>query len=298
MDPMDPRETAEPNAPEEPTERRAAPRGDDGDDGGGRADRYEFSDLDEQPPRRPVREHPRWQRRFARVLGILFGSVALLVSLVLIAALVLTNTDWGRERTRRLVLGALEGVVHGHLRIGSIEGNLLTGVVVNDLSITDSAGRPFVAAERARVRYSLREIIKKRLRFFDVLLTRPVIVLDRAPGGEWNYRRIFPKDTATNKPPKTGPGYGDWLSFENLGIQGGRFVVRTPWTPPASLTGAARDSAIAYALSTANRSHVVQVPGGFQRVMTFGAVDAKLPHVVVNDPDSTAMLFEVAGLRA
>jgi len=296
MDPMDPRETAEPNAPEEPTERRAAPRGDDGDDGGGRADRYEFSDLDEQPPRRPVREHPRWQRRFARVLGILFGSVALLVSLVLIAALVLTNTDWGRERTRRLVLGALEGVVHGHLRIGSIEGNLFTGVMVNDLSITDSAGRPFVAAERARVRYSIRNLLKKRLYFHDVLLTRPVIVLDRAPGGGWNYERIFPRDTATA--PSTGPSWGSWLAFENVGIKGGRVVVRLPWTPGDSLRGAARDSAIAYALSSANRSNVVRATGGYQKVMTFGAVDASLPHVVVKDPDSTAMLFEVAGLRA
>src|ERR1700750_2784260 len=96
------------------------------------------------PPVRLLDEDPnklRWGR------GALVGLIMIL-SLVAIAAgalWILTGTDWGRERVRRYAQNAINGMIHGRATIGRLSGNLLTGMVVHDFAITDSAGKPFVA---------------------------------------------------------------------------------------------------------------------------------------------------------
>src|SRR5690349_20902558 len=176
---------------------------------------------DESLPEVPLDEHgrplSRQRRRKAarRALKIVAGLVGGVVVLAAGAVLVLTNTDWGRERVRRQALGLLQKQVHGRVRIGAIRGNLLTGATLENFVITDSAGAPFVAVERLKARYSLRGIAGKRLNFADVELLRPVIVLDRSPEGEWNWKRIFAREPKAKNPADTLPGFGDWIAFEN-----------------------------------------------------------------------------------
>jgi autotransporter translocation and assembly factor TamB len=83
--------------------------------------------------------------------GILVGAalISLLILIAITAVLVLTSTDWGRERVRRFAVNALGGMVHGQVKIGRLEGNLLSGVSVRDFTIADSAGKPFIAVESA-----------------------------------------------------------------------------------------------------------------------------------------------------
>ncbi|HMI55358.1 MAG TPA: hypothetical protein VK494_04140 [Gemmatimonadaceae bacterium] len=125
--------------------------------------------------------------------------------LLLGALLSFTNTDVGRERIRRYAEGVIQRNSHGLVHIGKVSGNLLRGFTLHDLVITDSARAPFIKVGEFWSRYSVNMLFGKKIDFYQVKLVRPVIVLDRQPGGKWNYDRIFPRDTVTPAGPrKTG----------------------------------------------------------------------------------------------
>jgi autotransporter translocation and assembly factor TamB len=94
--------------------------------------------------------------------GILVGAALLscLILVAIIAALVFTGTEWGRERIRRYAQSSLNGMIHGRATIGRISGNLLTGMTVHDFAITDSAGQPFVAVESFSARYAVLSFLR------------------------------------------------------------------------------------------------------------------------------------------
>ena len=120
-------------------------------------------------------------RRLAIVAGVIFG----IIGLALVLLLAVTNTNWGRERVRRIAESALQDAAkRGVVRLGRVSGNLLTGFSIADLSIRDSSGAPFLVADTVSTNYGLRALIGKRLALSDVRLVRPLIVLDRPPEGE------------------------------------------------------------------------------------------------------------------
>ena len=230
-----------------------------------------------------------------RALRIAATVLLVLIAVIGIGMWVVTGTSFGHERIRRFALSTLQSRVHGRVTLGRIEGNLLTGVVVHDIAITDSTGQPFLVAEEARTRYGIFSLLKKHIVLTDLTLTRPVVLLDRPPNGQWNYKRIFASsDTASTD---TTPGWGAWLAFKNVRIIEGRLVVRVPWHADTSLTAAQEDSAAAAALSGGSRNEIVRVAGGFQKVMTFDRIDARLPNVRLADPDERTRLVQVASLQ-
>jgi translocation and assembly module TamB len=240
-------------------------------------------------------------RRLGRVLlGIvivLFGIVALAG----ITILVLTATDWGHERVRRFALAQLQSRVHGRVSIGRLSGNLVTGLTIHDLAISDSSGAPFLAAQEASARYALGALISKRIWLDDVRLVRPLIVLDKPPGGEWNYQRIFARDTT--QPPSTGPGFGSWIRLQNISVVDGDLVVRTPWSPGSDLSPAARDSAVRFALSGKGRTMVVKATNAYrgappyQKLVELRSVNASLPTLRLADPSYKYRYGELTSLQ-
>ena len=229
-----------------------------------------------------------------RMLGILAGILAVLVILAAAGVLVLSQTDWGRERVRRIALSALEGSAHGIVRIGSIGGNLLGGVTVHDLSIRDSTGAPFVLVRSASARYSLGALLRREIRLSNVHLVDPTIVLSQTDG-TWNFDRIFPGDTM---PTDTAPGWGDLVVLRDVTIENGRLMVRTPWSPETELTPAQRDSAVAAAVAGGGRLHVVRAEDGrLEEVMDFRQIDAGLPLVRLAHPDHDAGRIEFGTLQ-
>lgn len=229
---------------------------------------------------------PRWLKISLVVLGALIIVLGAVVW-------VFTATPWGHETIRGKVLGALEGRVNGTVRLGRIGGNLLEGITIRDFSIRDSAGRPFLAIERASVQYGFRALLKKRIYLNEMHVEGLVVVLDKRPGAEWNYQQIFRKRTPST--PSKGPGFGSWMRFENVTLERGRIMIRSPWTPSDRLSPAGRDSAIAIALGGGSRMHVARVEGGFQKVSDFRNIDARLPLVRLSEPGTGGhRIFEVA----
>jgi translocation and assembly module TamB len=225
-------------------------------------------------------------------LGIVVGAIALLL---IVGVLVFTMSDWGHERLRRFTVNTLGEMVHGQVRIGGISGNLLDGVVLTDFLIADTAGRPFVSADTVYADYHLVSFARKKIDLHSLRLVRPLVVFDKLEDEDWNWEYIFPEDT-TPDAPSEGPGFGDWVAFNDIEIVDGRFIVRTPWKPDDDLSGAAREAAIADALGGGVRQNVVRARKGYQQVMDFRQINAEFPRLRLESPDSSGVAVHVTAL--
>ena len=223
------------------------------------------------------------------------AAVAIVVVLIVIGVFTITNTDWGREQVRKRIVAMLQDNSHGIIRIGKVTGNLLNGFTAHDLVITDSAGAPFVKADEASARYTLRSLTSKRVEFDNVRLVRAIIVLDRQPGGKWNYDRIFPRDTMTPVGPQK-TGWGTWIRFTDVTLVDADLTVRAPWEPNARLIGAARNDFIRKELGPEGRLVLEKGPLGYQKISKFHHINAKLPLLRLEDPAFKTRRADIASL--
>jgi translocation and assembly module TamB len=229
-------------------------------------------------------------QRVAVWAGLVVASLLLVLALAL---LVLTRTDWGREQVRVLAEGQLENLLDAQVEIGRVEGNLLVRWRFVDLEIRDLDGRPFVTADTLATRFALRPLLRQRIELYDVRLVRPLVLLDQPPGERWNYARILPDPPEVPGPP----GWGSWVVLEDVTLVGGRVTVRSEWKPDPELSPAERERKVAEALSPDSRPNVQRVPGGFQNIMDFRGLHARLSHVLLADPDVDRTEIDVELLR-
>jgi translocation and assembly module TamB len=230
-------------------------------------------------------------RRLFRLLVVL----SVIAVLAVIAIWVMTNTDFGRERVRRTALSMLGGATHGIVRIGAVHGNLLSGATFVGVSITDSAGNPFLTADSLTGHYVIRRFLAKKVEVDNLVLFRPRVVVEKPPGGDWNYRRLWPQ-TKPSGPVDTMPGWGSWVKFTNATVIDGDVVVRSPWEPSSSLSARARDSVVSDALRGGSRLRIITVPGGHQKVVELARVNAKAPLVRIAEPQYKNRFVQVAAL--
>src|SRR6185437_5951907 len=187
------------------------------------------------------------------------GAIVVLAVLIVSAVLVVTQTDWGRKKVGGYVVGLIQDAAHGDVTVDRIDGNLLNGATIVGLTITDSAHAPFVKADTVVASYGIGDLINKRIYLDNVRIVHPVIVLDRMPGGKWNYDRIFPRDTTQ---PPGQPGFLSWITLRNVTMVDGEITARSPWAPSDTLKGTKRDSVIRFTLSPIARLNVQRVAGG------------------------------------
>ncbi|MDB4869199.1 MAG: hypothetical protein JWL97_203 [Gemmatimonadales bacterium] len=231
-----------------------------------------------------------------RWVARLLAGIAVVALLLIAAIFLITNTDWGRERVRRYVLGIIQRNSHGIVHIGSVSGNLLNGFTLHDVVITDSARAPFLKADEIWARYSLSTLRGKKIDFSEVRLVRPVIVIDEQPGGKWNYERIFPRDTTTPSGPKQ-TGWGTWIRFRDVTMLDGDVTVRSPWHPDPNLTPAEQNDAIRRAFGPSGRLALVRVPKGYQKISSFHKINGLFPLVRLEDPAYKTRLIDVSALK-
>ncbi len=232
------------------------------------------------------------RRWWVRVIAVVLVLVVLLVGV----AFLLTNSDFGRERIRRYIVGVLQNNSHGIIHIGSVTGNLLNGFTLHDVVITDSSRGPFVKADEIWARYSLSTLRGKKIDFREVRLVRPVIVIDKQPGGKWNYDRIFPRDTVTRTGVKK-TGWGTWIRFSDVTILDGDITVRAPWEPDKKLSLAAQRDAVRRALGPEGRLKIIQVARGYQHESSFHHINGLFPLVRLEDPAYKNRLIDVSALK-
>ena len=229
-----------------------------------------------------------------RIVIVFLSVVAALLVLVLVAVLIVTNTDWGRERARRTAANQIQGAVNGQVEIGRIEGNLLRGARLIGVSVADSAGRPFVRADTLDVGYSIGDLLSRRISLTDIRLSNAVVVLDQPPGEAWNFVRIFSRPSEPE--PARPSRWGQWIELRDLTLVNTSVTVRSEWEPPPDLNEAERAEAIREALTGETRANVIEAPGGYQNLMLFRQMNAELPRVVLAHPDTLGIPIDIARL--
>jgi len=219
--------------------------------------------------------------------------IAAIALLVVIGFYAIADTDWGREQVRKRLEAAIQGNSHGVVRIGRISGNLLNGFMAHDFVVTDSSGAPFIKIDSVAGGYSLNTLRQQHVDFDNLVLYHPIIVLDRPPGGKWNWDRIFPRDTLTPQGRKK-TGWGTWIRFTNTTVIDGDLTVRSPWSVNTALKGAAAAAALKLALSDEGRYKLEKVPGGYQKESSFHHIQAKIPLLRLEDPAYKTRYADVA----
>ena len=220
-------------------------------------------------------------------------SAILIVTVLSVAGLlVFTRTAFGRERVRGLALNSLRNSVNGIVEIGLLEGNLLGDFSLSDVRITDSAGQPFIAAERVTARVNATALISKRVAISELTLVKPVIYLTKTPDEDWNYERLFASDGGTDE----SLGWGDWIALRNVTLVNGTLVMQRPWDTDSGVTGARRERAIAEALAGKTRTRVDRASYGLRQTIDFRSINARMSSILVADPASRDIVLEIDSL--
>ena len=119
-------------------------------------------------------------RRFARIALV---TITILIGVVVIALLA-TRTAVFHDWLRRYVTREVASVVNGDVSIGRLNGNLLTGVELDDVRIMQ-AGKPVVLIRNVGLRYNVIDFVTTGIVIDSVRITQPRIALVRTRDG-WN----------------------------------------------------------------------------------------------------------------
>src|ERR1700758_1867759 len=111
--------------------------------------------------------------KIIKIIGILF--VALILAVVAIS--VFTRTDYFRTTLKNLVEKSVDSATGQSFTIGKIEGDLIRGLVLKDVSLKID-GEPFMHLDEFAVRYSLSSILDS-----SVLLSRVIPLKGISFGG-------------------------------------------------------------------------------------------------------------------
>ncbi|HEY5616098.1 MAG TPA: hypothetical protein VIL52_08735 [Bacteroidota bacterium] len=156
-------------------------------------------------------------RRFLRATYYFAGTVFFLG----IAVAGLTQTKTFREYLHGRVTELLSQELHAEVRLGSLEGNLATGLRVDNVTLSES-GQQFFHADRLEATYEPIGILLERITFSNIRLTNPRIRFLRSRDGTWNVDRIFPAsqpDSLQQKPS------GRVVNLRNVQLENAEFIL-------------------------------------------------------------------------
>ena len=233
-----------------------------------------------------------------RLVALISALVILLLALSVIAAiLATTQTALGRARLRSLINAQVASAMgpRGTMYVGRITGSLFTGVELDSISIRDEEDSLVVATGPIIVRYDPRDILDKRLLISYLEVNRPNVYLRRRADHEWSFRHVFP--SGEKKKRLSGSrSLGDYIVIDSAVLHDLTFTLTDLWSPPDSLKGARRDSAIKVAL--ASKSHEWRrTREGIKQTRRWTKGEFRSPYVRLADPDSAGKLIAIDDMR-
>lgn len=227
-----------------------------------------------EPPARVVRV-----RRRPRPATLIGWALLGLAALTLVTFVWITRTDRGATLVVSNVLRRLP--IRGEITARRARSDrLLQGVRLYDVSVRGTDGRLFLLADSVRLAYSWRTLVSGDVVFDTVDLWRPSVMVTRYPReSEFNAQRIFVSEEEaldTARAPLKN------IAFYGVAIHAGELRVLYPGVAePGSrlVTGPA---------PVAGDSVLVR--------HTFAGIDARLPSVILQSPDSTGQRIAVDSL--
>ncbi|HVD61726.1 MAG TPA: hypothetical protein VNC11_12710, partial [Gemmatimonadaceae bacterium] len=232
---------------------------------------------------------------------VTWSALTLLAAMVIVVliAVSLTQTSYGKGQIRRYVQSWISGKVQGKFYIGKISGGLFNGVTIDSVDIRDAEDSVFIASGPVKVHYDVRDIFDRRILISHLEVQRGFVHLRQHANGDWNWRLIFPEGPGG---PKNGRGFGDFIVMDSADIRGGNVVLTLPWHPSDTLRGYKRDSAITHALTSLTRDNpgndwpteIRRTREGFARTWRFSDINANLSYVRITVPDTAGRFFKIA----
>jgi hypothetical protein len=221
------------------------------------------------------------------LLGALVG-----IAIVLAGAFWLTQTDRGRARVLAITLDALAPNVQGTLRVGRIEGNLLSGARLYDVELRALDGEPLLLADSAFVNYGLRSLTVGDIEIHELVVWDGLVVLRRMPNDTlWNFQKVF-RDTVDVDDPTEARA----VVIHRMQLTSVELRIQTPWEPDPDLHRDARDWQIAEALADTVRLVVEEVPGGFLRTERYEIDHADIPLALIAPDERGGIALRVEQL--
>ena len=154
----------------------------------------------------------RWLTRLAKVVGILLITLLVLV----LAAVMVSNTRWFRDKIRTTAENQAARFLNGTLSVGAIEGNLLTGSVLKNVRLVQD-GQEVVAVDEVRLSYKSWELVRSDLLFRDLTLTRPRLRLIH-DGTRWRITQLL-------RLPERRQGGGRALRMPDMKVRQGTVTI-------------------------------------------------------------------------
>ncbi|MBA3656587.1 MAG: translocation/assembly module TamB [Gemmatimonadaceae bacterium] len=229
----------------------------------------------------------RRQRIVFQSAFVLLAGLALIVVLVISA----TQTRYGQNQMRKLVMSFLSGNVQGKVYLGRIHGGLLSGVTIDSLEIRDKQDTLFVATGPVRVKYDIRDLFDKRVLLRYVEVDHPVVYIREYPDGHWNWRKIFPE--RPHGPKSQASSFGDFIVIDSSRVNNLTFTLTLRWHPAEWFKGYRRDSVIAAALAHPTEEFR-RAGNGFTRTWRFTEGNVRTGYVRFADPDSVGRFARIA----
>jgi len=129
------------------------------------------------------------------------GLVALILAVVLLA-LAVVETGWGKDWLRDLIVRQANQYLTATLSIGRLEGSLLRGLQLGDVSVGRD-GRTLIRIDEVAVSYSIRELFQQGVVIRSVRLTRPYVAGAKMSDGRWDLGALVKRDSREQN--RTGP---------------------------------------------------------------------------------------------
>jgi uncharacterized protein involved in outer membrane biogenesis len=114
---------------------------------------------------------------------VLYILIAIPVVVGIIIAI--TQTQIFRDRLRSAALTELDSLINGQVRIGRLNGDLITGLSIDSIAIDVDNG-PFVRIPRVEIAYNFFALPGKTISIRKLTLTHPEVTFSRPRGGRWN----------------------------------------------------------------------------------------------------------------
>jgi len=123
-------------------------------------------------------------RKFFKLLGFLSATLLLFFVVAILAFYYLTRVG----ELRRYLVDEIERQTElkAEASDASIEIGWTTGIIFQNVAITEpGASAPAVSAQRVTARVALRPLLHRRVIFYEIRLTRPMVRLTRDPAGRF-----------------------------------------------------------------------------------------------------------------
>jgi uncharacterized protein involved in outer membrane biogenesis len=150
------------------------------------------------------------------------GLVALLLAIVLLV-LAAVETGWAKDRIRDLIVRQANQYLTATLSIGRLEGSLLRGLQLGEISLGRD-GHTLIRIDEIAVRYSIRELFQRGVVIRQVRLTRPQVVGAKMADGRWDLGALVRRES--REQDRTGPTRP--IEIQSIEVVDGRISLQDP----------------------------------------------------------------------